>query len=433
MTVTANNPPTTGPHAGNGCAVTVATTRTGALSRRRAESGQVLPLIAICLTALMGFGGMSVDVGYLEYHQREQQSSADAAALGGAQQLIYSNCANSSAATTAADNDAAESGYTNGANHVTVTVQNPPTTGPYAGNGCAVTVTVTAAKVSTFFTRLFGNAFSSGATESTQATGLVRANNDGCFYALSAGSSSTFNGDNVNAGGCGFLINDTALFNGSNFDAGSIGYGGGAPTENGTTFPGATPAPMLKVADPCQEITGCAYIAANPPPATNCTSYNKSASNLTVEPGCYSSFTQNGGSNITLAPGTYVFTGSTLFNGVTNVTGSGVTLYVAAGGTPPTFNGCTNVTLSAPTTGNDAGVLYYQVPSNSGNPLFNGTGMQLSGLVYAPSATGATFNGTNGGYLVVVVGAATFNGSSAYNLASPPPNGSLIKSAVLGQ
>ena len=46
---------------------------------------------------------IGIDVGYWRYHQREQQSAADAAALGGAQQLIFSGCPNQSAATTAAD------------------------------------------------------------------------------------------------------------------------------------------------------------------------------------------------------------------------------------------------------------------------------------------------------------------------------------------
>jgi Putative Flp pilus-assembly TadE/G-like len=401
--------------------------------KRTRESGQVLPLIAVCLTAIMGFAGMSVDVGYLEYHQRQQQSATDAAALGGAQQLIYSGCPDQSAAQSTAYKDSTNNGFTNGANNVAITVTNPPASGPYAGNSCAVSVQVTASKVPTFFTRLFGL---TGA-ESTQAVGLVTANGNppGCLYLQSPTVSSTFNGDTVTAPGCGILINDTAIFNGDpKFDAAGIGYGGGTPIENGTTFTAATPAPMLKVADPCPEITGCAYIAANPPPTTGCTSYTKSGiTNLTVTPGCYSSFTLNGDTNVTFAPGTYVFTGSTIFNGVNSLTGNGVTLYVPSGGTPPTFNGITNLTLSPPTSGSYAGVLYYQVPGNTNSPIFNGTAMKLSGLIYAPGATNVIFNGTNGGYLVVVVGAATFNGSAAYDLATPPPGGSLIKQAVLAQ
>ncbi len=141
--------------------------------RRRGESGQVLPLIAICLTVIMGFAGMSVDVGYLEYHQRQQQSAADAAALGAAQQLVYSGCPNLSAAQTAADSDSASNGFTTGTNNVTVLVNNPPATGPYAGNSCAVSIQVQASKTATFFTRLFGL----NGAETTQAVGLLTANN----------------------------------------------------------------------------------------------------------------------------------------------------------------------------------------------------------------------------------------------------------------
>ena len=164
--------------------------------RRRGESGQVLPLIAVCLTAIMGFAGMSVDVGYFEYHQRQEQSAADAAALGAAQQLAYAGCPSSSSAKTAAYNDIASNGYTNGANGVTVSVSNPPATpspapsgkpspspAPYAGNPCAVSVQVTGTKTPTFFTKLFGHA--NGATQSTAAIALLVKNDDNCIFLLS--------------------------------------------------------------------------------------------------------------------------------------------------------------------------------------------------------------------------------------------------------
>lgn len=404
--------------------------------KRRRESGQVLPLIAICLTALMGFAAMSVDAGYIEYQQRQQQSAADAAAVGGAQQLIYSGCPNSSAAVTAAQNDAANGGYTNNANGVTVAVNNPPPSGPYAGNNCAVGVQVTATKIPTFFLPIFGH---KSATQSTYAVGLVTAstNPPSCIDLLNKGVSSIFNGDTVTAPGCGIRINDTATFNGDpKFDAGYIGYAGGAPIENGTTFTAATPAPALPLADPCPLIAGCAYLTANPPSTTSCKTLNDNGlTNVTIQAGCYSSFTLNGDTNVTFAPGTYVFNGSTTINGVSNITGSGVTLYVTANGTPPTFNGVNSLNLSPPTTGSQTGVLYYQVPTNTNSPIFNGSSMSLSGLIYAPGASEAVFNGTNGGYLLMVVGAATFNGSAAYDLATPPPGGALIneKQAVLGE
>jgi hypothetical protein len=376
----------------------------------------------------MGSGAMAVDVGVLKYQQRQQQSAADAAALGGAQQLAIVGCGNSSAATTAADSDAANNGFANG-----VSVQNPPPSGgPYGGNSCAVEVQITK-RYATSFLGLFG--YPTGVPETTQAIASANSTGNGCIYLLSPTATSIFNGDTVNAPHCGVLINNTATFNGDpTFNTNYIGYAGGAPIENGTTFTQATPAPMLPVVDPCPEISGCTNIKDNPPATTGCVTrvYNGfSTANLTG--GCFNSLTVNGCANLVFAPGTYVFNGMTTINGETTVTGSGVTLYVTASGTPPTFNGIGSVSLSPQTTGSYAGVLYYQVPSNTQSPIFNGTTQSLSGLIYAPGATNAIFNGTGGGYLVMVLGAATFNGSSAYDFATPPVDQALIKQAVLGE
>ena len=191
---------------------------------------------------------------------------------------------------------------------------------------------------------------------------------------------------------------------------------------------------MFVTADPCPEITGCAYLTANPPSTSGCVSetYN-GLSTLNLPTGCYNSLVINGCGNVVLGSGTYIFNGSTTINGVSSLTGSGVTLYVTSSGTPPTFNGISSVSLSPPTSGNYQGVLYYQSPSNASAPNFNGVSMSMSGLIYAPSSTGVVFNGTSGGYLVIVVGSAIFNGSAAYDLATPGPSGSLIHQAVLAE
>jgi hypothetical protein len=393
--------------------------------RRRGESGQVLPLVAICLAGLMGFGGMAVDVGYWRYQQREQQSATDAAALGGAQQLLYSGCPNSGAATTAAQSDAASAGFTSGGN-VAVNVANPPAS-TFSGDACAVSVQITKQRVASFFTRLFGKA--AGINESTQAVATLSATGGGCIYLLSMRTSSNFNGSTVNAPKCGISINDTANFNGARVDAASIGYAGGPPNENGAVFTGAAPAAMLPVADPCPEIAGCAYLTANPQSTSPCTSFNGNGFSGVLSPGCYSNLNLNG-ANVTLRPGTYVLNGGSNFNGA-HVTGAGVTLYVTATGTPPNFNGA-NVTLSPPTSGSENGVLYYQAPANTGSPNFNGSSNSYSGLLYAPNATSVNFNGASGGYVVLVFGATNFNGSNAYDFASPSGE-SLIKKAVLAE
>ena len=45
--------------------------------KRTNERGQILPLIGISLAVLMGFAGIGVDVGYLEYRQQAQQTATD--------------------------------------------------------------------------------------------------------------------------------------------------------------------------------------------------------------------------------------------------------------------------------------------------------------------------------------------------------------------
>lgn len=395
--------------------------------KRGGERGTVLPLVAICLAVLMGFAGIGVDVGYLEYRQQAQQTATDAAAAGGARALIKAGCPNQTAAQAAAVANAANNGFTNGAGGVTVTTVNPPTSGPFANNSCAASVTIKTAQVATFFSRVFGF---QGMPESTHAVAIVSSNGAGCIYLLSMTVATNFNGGTVNASQCGILINDTANMSSSTIDALEIGYAGAPPNENGATFGAALPAPMLPVADPCPEISGCAYLAANPPSTSPCNSYNLQSSQGTIYAGCYSNISVNKSTLTLQGPGTFVFNGATSFSQSTIITNN-ATIYVTASGTPPNFNG-DNVTLSPPTSGNTMGVAYYQVPTNTQSPNLNGNNDAYSGLMYAPGTT-VNYNGSNGGYLVLVFGAINFNANTAQDFATPPPEQALIKTAVVAQ
>ncbi|MGZ8783390.1 MAG: pilus assembly protein TadG-related protein [Gaiellaceae bacterium] len=55
--------------------------------RPQQERGQVVVLVVVMLVVLLGFAALVVDVGYAYYAHRQLQSSADAAALAGAQEL----------------------------------------------------------------------------------------------------------------------------------------------------------------------------------------------------------------------------------------------------------------------------------------------------------------------------------------------------------
>jgi hypothetical protein len=393
------------------------------------ERGQVLPLVAACLAVLLGFAAMSVDVAYWEYRQQAQQAATDAAAIGGAQQLVRSGCSNSSAATGAADSDAANNGFTNGTN-ATITVQNPPASGPYSNNACAVSVQVTTTQAS-FFARLFG--YASGMPETTDAVATASSTSSSCIYLLSTSSWSSFNDATVDAPGCAIAINYSADFNGGTITSPFIGYAGGTPNYGGTTFTEASPVPMLQVTDPCPEIPGCTYLTDNPPAESGCQTVNENGIPTNLKPGCYQNLNLNAAT--TMAQGLYIISGNFNCNSGFSLTGTGVTIYVASGANPPNFDGGT-VNLSPPTPGpgTDYGnVLYYQVPSNTSSINFNGPNVKMSGLVYAPGANSANFDGANGNYVVLVFGSANFNGNTAYDFASPPPSGSIVKQAVLAE
>ncbi len=394
--------------------------------RRAGESGQVIPLIAVCLGALMGFGGIGVDAGYWEYRQQAQQNASDSAAIGAAQQLVRTGCPNETAATTAADYDAGINGFSSA--NSTIAVQNPPSSGPYAGNNCAVYVRISSNQ-SSFFAKVFG--YSSGMQETTQATAAQGSSYySNCIYLLSRTNWSSFNNATVSSPGCAININYSANFNGGTITAPFIGYAGGSPNRGGTVFPQASPVPMLPVADPCPEIPGCAAVAASPPPATNCKTFNQNGVPGTLQPGCYQNLNLNAAT--TMLPGNYVISGNMNLNSGYSLTGTGVTIYVPAGGNPPNFDGGT-VNLSPPTSGSYADVLYYQAPSNSGSINFNGPNVKMSGLIYAPGSNSANFDGANGNYVVLVFGSANFNGNTAYEFASPPPGQQLVQQAVLTQ
>ncbi|MBV8280488.1 MAG: hypothetical protein JO347_00305 [Candidatus Eremiobacteraeota bacterium] len=400
---------------------------------RNGERGAILPLIALTLAVLMGFAGVAVDVGYWEYQQRQQRNAVDAAAVGGAQQLVYSNCADTGAATSAAKGDASDNGFADGSNGVTVTVQNPPQSGPFAGNNCAVYAQITRTGVPSYFSRLFG--FSQGVTETTQAVGIVTSDNPGCLYLLSQSATLNMNVDVLLAPKCSVLANSSTVETlGAVMDVKSFGYAHAIQENLLTLFLGAQPKPMLPVADPCPEITQCAYLAANPPPSDNCTAYvNNSILPQTVNPGCYSTFQNNLGI-VTMNPGIYTFTGPVNNTGV--LTGNGVTMYVTSTGGPVGFNGSVAL-LAPPTSGPTAGVLYYQVPGNTNPVGFNASAsLSLAGLVYAPGALGEILGQANitfGQYVVFVL--SNLKTLVGVNLTLPgPPDGlSLIKRAALAE
>ena len=121
---------------------------------RREQEGQAIVLIALVLLVLFMFVGLAVDAGQLYSARRTMQEAADSAAYAGAV-VVYQggthsptgSCGSTTTSTTtdgylAAVNDGTKNGFTDGVSGVVLTINNPPTSGPYCGDGRYFEVTI---------------------------------------------------------------------------------------------------------------------------------------------------------------------------------------------------------------------------------------------------------------------------------------------------
>ena len=108
---------------------------------------------------------------------------------------------------------------------------------------------------------------------------------------------------------------------------------------------------------------------------------------ITLSPGYYSQgITVTGSSTVTFSPGVYLIGGGGLRISSGAVTGNGVVFVMLAGSL--NIAGCSSLHLTAPTSGNLAGVVISQPASNtSGMSLAGGSQVDISGTIYAPGAT----------------------------------------------
>src|SRR5665213_4193326 len=97
----------------------------------REESGQMLILVALNTALLFAFLALAIDVGLLFRAKRQMQVAADAAAVAGALDYKFNNSVTSAQAAGKAAS--ASNGVTDGTNGSVVTINVPPTSGPYTG------------------------------------------------------------------------------------------------------------------------------------------------------------------------------------------------------------------------------------------------------------------------------------------------------------
>jgi Flp pilus assembly protein TadG len=397
-------------------------------NEQRRESGQALVAAVFGLVVLLGAAGLAVDLGYLRYQKRLQQSAADSAALAGAAEL---RSGNNAFITTAATNDTKLNGYTNGFTgpdgiyHVLVTV-NPAF--PFgAQTGVQVQVQVTQP---TFFMRIFGV----NSTTVTASAVAIATSARNCAYALDTIGNAITNDKNLTAPGCG-IVDNSSLDNDGAITASSVAVHGtafGAPT-----IPGAIMG-IVEAADPLFALNapatggGCKNGTINgkvgPGGATP---------NFQLFAGHYcTGITISDRANVTFGPGTYAITGTGInFKGVGTVSGAGVTFYISGG--PVLINSvpgsAEHLTLRAPTIGALTGILFYQNAGNGLAATIDGQAAStLQGALYFPGAALNLSNINAAAYTITVAKTLAFGGNVTLGSDySSLTGGSPIKNAVL--
>lgn len=367
------------------------------------ERGQVLPLVALMLVVLLGAGALAIDVGYWRYQQRLEQSAADSAAIAGASELA--NPAFSAATVfAAAAQDATANGFTGGP-LVKMTVNNPPASGNYQSNPAAVEVIIDA-KQPAFLGGILGV---TNQSVSVRAVAVLNATDPACVYALNGDI--TLNGGNLSAATCGIVTDNNLNVTGqATVDARFVGYVGSGPS--GGSYPHGQPMRTVAASDPCASILGCADLAALTSEQLHTGCMPQSPLPNPLPPGEYCQALSFSGSE-TFSPGLFVLDGGLSADGNANLTGSGVTLYNAGSVslTGITFSGNVNVSITAPTTGPYAGMVFYQPATNTNPFTLNGrAGIDnFAGGFYLPTAA-LTVNGNIPAITLLVAASIAMNG-----------------------
>lgn len=358
---------------------------------RRDEHGGALVTVGIALPALLGVTALSVDLGLWYKSRRDYQTATDAAAISAAWQRLKGK----SGLLDVAKADAARNGIVV-SSPVTMQVNNPPTSGTYAGEPEAVEVVLTVPET----TMLSAAVYQGTVTNVVRAVGLIEVTGQACVLALNSTAASAlkiWGNTNVQALNCVLGSNSNAstsinIGGSSILSAESLWSAGGILDSGSTTLVKPPISEAWALDDPYANLTVSGMgscLVTNPP------NYN---STITLNPGRYCGDVKFGSqADITLQPGTYyIDKGSLTANAGAkircNCTGTeGVTFVLTSSGSPTligtvTINGGADIQLNAPSDPNAyyKGVLFYQDQNASANTAkFNGgASMVLNGAIY---------------------------------------------------
>jgi Flp pilus assembly protein TadG len=414
------------------------------------RSGVVAVLVALAVPVLLGLTALAVDVSQWSSGKNSIQGAADNSALS----AIVAAGAGATPAqiTNQALAIAAATGFTNGQGGVTVTVNNPPKSGPNTANAGAYEVIITQPQ-----TRHYAVLLGAAPMVSGRAVAAVPSN-PACILALdktASGAITMSGGASVGAPNCAVAANSSSgtavsLSGGATLTASNLNIVGSYTTSGGATVTATIKMGVPATADPYASLAVPTYSTSGCLPQVNLSG----GGSLTISPGCYKGISVSGGSHLTMSAGNYVIDGTggpgaidvslsggstvtmgagiyTLYNGGFNlsggnpVTASGVSIILT--GSPASSIGIVNIsggatlTLTPPTSGPMQGVALYldrNAPANT-DSFSGGSTMSITGSLYLPSQA-VNFSGgasTGSACMQLIADTVNFSGGSSFGHA----------------
>jgi Flp pilus assembly protein TadG len=367
---------------------------------RNDQRGTIAVMAGLSGTVLVGFGALAIDVGSWQVAQRSMQGAADAAAYSAG---IAYNKIDGTNIVTQAEGIAAAQGYVGGASVlnspgvqnvatlVTVTVNQPPKSGPNTHQATAIEVIIQQPQ-----TRFFASLFlSSNPTVTARAVATMLS--PPCLLALNStqsGAIAVSGSSNVNSAKCDIASD-------SNSASAITMTGSAAITTPCLIATGNVQVTPNLVLTQCTSPTTGAAATADPyaslpapTPSGSCLTPVTSGNNLTFSPGKYCGIQLSGSQSATFQPGVYYVDGNFKFTGSATASGTGVTFFITAPNLVD-FGGNRTANFAAPTSGTYSGIVFFgdRAGISSANNKFNGGSTStITGVIYFPTQ-GVTFAG----------------------------------------
>jgi Flp pilus assembly protein TadG len=364
------------------------------------RAGGATIVFALTLPVIVGFAGLGAEAASWYLAKRNMQGAADTAAAAAATALAAGT---TSAAALANEGRtiAARSGFVNGSNSTTVTVNYPPTSGSYQGRADAVAVSITRQEPA-LLSALFQ---AHGPSIAARAVAFANLSYEACVIALDKNNETamtTSGNPNLSFPSCSLYANSPAAaalnLNGSATISANKAYfvgnysGSGLTTSNGV-YRGVDP-----IADPYRTIAVPAYAACDVNNNYSLSGGKSDTKNVGAS-GVYvfcKGVKLTGNSSLTLGPGTFIIDGGDLevtSGSITATGGTTIILTTKLSGQPCAKAKITSgpINITAPTSGSLAGIAIYKdrsaacVSHDSNDDKVTGNSAQnIVGAIYFP-------------------------------------------------